>query len=104
MAGGLHHTVQWDRKFACQLGHDLAKGALGYVCSIWLLVLIVVGVLSVALAPYASTDATDRDARHRSSFTLRTDYGSGCQYLESDKGFLTPRMGGDGRQICGASQ
>lgn len=31
---------------------------------------------------------------------LRTDYGTGCQYLCGPLGGCTPRMGIDGRQIC----
>lgn len=45
----------------------------------------------------------DTDSRtQRSRLTLRTDFGTGCQYLETFVGGITPRLGSDGRQICGA--
>lgn len=47
----------------------------------------------------APTDETD-GAGARSQMALRVDHGTGCQYLESSRGSLTPRMGRDGKQVC----
>ena len=52
---------------------------------------------------YPPRDATD-SATARSNMALRVDYGTGCQYLASASGALTPRMGADGRQICRVSK
>lgn len=47
------------------------------------------------------TDDTDFNAAHRSGLMLFTDARTGCQYI-GRSGALTPRMGADGKQICGA--
>lgn len=47
-------------------------------------------------------DATDSEAR-RSGLALFTDAQTGCQYVGSAWGGLTPRIGRDGHQICGAA-
>lgn len=44
-------------------------------------------------------DSTDT-AHRRSGLGLHTDALTGCQYLASPWGGLTPRMGRDGRQLC----
>ena len=36
----------------------------------------------------------------RSNMLIRTDYKTGCQYLESTRGYLTPRLDSDKNQIC----
>ncbi len=36
----------------------------------------------------------------RSDMSVRTDYKTGCQYLESSKGELTPRLQKDGTHLC----
>lgn len=42
----------------------------------------------------------DTDGTKRSGIALRTDYGTGCQYLEGSLGGLTPRLDTNGQQIC----
>lgn len=44
-------------------------------------------------------DATDPPGG-RSQLALRTDHETGCQYLATRSGGLTPRRAADGRQIC----
>jgi hypothetical protein len=44
-------------------------------------------------------DATD-GVGVRSGLGLRTDSETGCQYLESRFGGLTPRLTADGRHLC----
>lgn len=44
-------------------------------------------------------DSTD-PANGRSGLELRTDAMTGCQYLESSDGALTPRLGRNGKQVC----
>ena len=53
---------------------------------------------------YPGYDDTD-DVRNgvRSNMSLRTDYGTGCQYLVARGLFtrsITPRMNADGSQVC----
>ena len=42
----------------------------------------------------------DTDGESRSGLNLRTDARTGCQYLESMGGGLTPRLDRNGRHIC----
>lgn len=44
-------------------------------------------------------DETD-SATERSALKLYTDYGTGCQYIETRRGGLSPRLDTDGKQIC----
>lgn len=44
-----------------------------------------------------SLDDTDTQS-DRSGVVLRTDYGTGCQYLETMSGGITPRLNKSGRQ------
>ncbi|WP_018184668.1 hypothetical protein [Kaistia granuli] len=46
--------------------------------------------------PMDDTDAPGE----RSGLRLHTDHGTGCQYLATRDGALSPRLGADGRQIC----
>lgn len=48
---------------------------------------------------FAPRDSTDT-ATERSGMTLRTDALTGCQYLESRTGYLTPRLDSDKMIIC----
>lgn len=68
-------------------------------------ILIFVGALFALNAIYNAsgygrddTDAPDE----RSGLELRTDFGTGCQYLEASSGGLTPRLDADGNHMgCG---
>ena len=42
----------------------------------------------------------DTDGESRSGLRLRTDARTGCQYLESTSGGLTPRLDRGGQHIC----
>ena len=43
----------------------------------------------------------DADPPHGvSGVKLITDYGTGCQYLMSPEGSLTPRLNATGKQVC----
>jgi len=61
-------------------------------------VLVVHFVLQTAGFGWDATD--DRANSLHSEMRLRTDYGSGCQYLESRTGALTPRLDRNGKQVC----
>ena len=47
-----------------------------------------------------SINDSDASRSHRSSMSVRRDALTGCEYLESTSGHLTPRLGADGRQVC----
>ena len=42
----------------------------------------------------------DTDGESRSGLRLRTDARTGCQYLESTGGGLTPRLDRNGKHVC----
>ncbi len=68
-----------------------------------LMVVGMIGLVEVdrALFPILHMPQDDTDSYgNRSGLGLRRDHGTGCQYLESRFGGLTPRLGADGRQIC----
>ena len=46
-------------------------------------------------------DNTDPPTGPRSGIAVRIDHLTGCQYLTDQRGGLYPRLGADGRQICG---
>ena len=67
-------------------------------------------VVLLVLAQYAAdailfswvrhnADETD-EATVRSGLGLRTDFGTGCEYLESRFGGLIPRVAATGNHIC----
>lgn len=49
--------------------------------------------------PLFERDATD-SPEARSGVNLRIDHGTGCHYLTTSTGGITPRLGPDGSQIC----
>jgi len=57
------------------------------------------GYLLVAAIGFFTTDRDDTDGQKRSNMALRTDYGTGCQYLESSRGAITPRLSVDGKHV-----
>lgn len=66
-------------------------------------ILVVLG--SVFLVPAAKDrprDSTDAPDGPRSGMVIRVDALTGCQYVESGRGGLAPRLGPDGRPLCGA--
>ncbi|WP_311270524.1 hypothetical protein [Sphingobium sp. WCS2017Hpa-17] len=81
-----------------RIGKKFTEGAL-WAIGKWTLIVVVGTAVFQAISPPAR-DATDPPSGARSGVRLRTDSGTGCQYLETKGGALTPRMGRDGRQIC----
>lgn len=73
-----------------------------FAASLVALVLILI-LCAVDLITSATASATDTDLSKdvRSGLVLRTDYGTGCQYVGSPGGgAITPRLGPDGKPIC----
>lgn len=57
----------------------------------------------LGLVTSPSHDDTDPPSGH-SGMTLYTDQRTGCQYMGTGFGGLTPRMSQDGKQICEVKQ
>jgi hypothetical protein len=56
--------------------------------------------LAISLVGIAKRDDSDHTDGTRSGMTPKTDYKTGCQYLQSPFGFsITPRMGANGKQL-----
>ena len=66
-----------------------------------------IAILGFLLTPILETitprDATD-SAYERSGMRLYTDHGTGCQYLATKEGHLSPRLHSDGAQVCGGDR
>lgn len=45
-------------------------------------------------------DRTDRDFWHRSNLNLHIDNETGCHYLSTWSGIITPRVDKNGKHIC----
>lgn len=61
---------------------------------------LVIAYFVVALIGSCSQrDATDRADGERSGLGLRTDHGTGCQYLVAPFGGITPRVDSQGRHV-----
>ena len=54
--------------------------------------------LTLWLAGDLDRDSTDGE--RRSGVVLRIDAMTGCHYLESSKGSLTPRLDSQGQNVC----
>lgn len=61
--------------------------------------MVLLGVVRLFGAPWP-TDDTDLSRRVRSGMNPLIDYGTGCHYLSTRAGGLTPRLDPQGRPIC----
>ena len=68
-----------------------------YLLAGYLLSVIITALLNYFNFGFDSTDDTLN--RVRSGMALRTDHGTGCQYLESYSGSLHPRLSAGGKHI-----
>lgn len=76
---------------------NAGKKILNYMATAILVGWLVFGALGYFLSGAYEKDTTD--GYKRSNLKLRTDYGTGCQYLESIGGTITPRLGYGGIHI-----
>lgn len=97
--------MKWESKYDKRelqfVGRHLFEGALegfGKWVVIAFIVFAIVGALASGLR--VGFDSTDSPHGKRSNMRLRTDYGTGCQYLESSAGHLTPRLNAEGSHVC----
>lgn len=89
-----------------RLGKWFAKGVIEALGDVVLIVFVVFAVLSVGVPLVGRAlnmgpiDDTDTAFGKSSGMAPRRDALTGCEYLETRGGGLTPRLGADGRQIC----
>ena len=66
--------------------------------------LLLIAAALIAWSYFAPYDDTDNEqTRTRSGLVLRTDHGTGCQYLVAAGLFarsITPRLDSDGQHVC----
>lgn len=98
------HNNQESRRQAFSLFYQQGKGMFwGALTAFATLALISYGFSLVERhtpITFSSTDSTDSLYGGRSGVKLRTDYGTGCQYLETSFGGITPRLDAQGEHIC----
>lgn len=71
----------------------------------WLIVILIIAVIIqylIAASPIGRDDTDEGRGwfARRSNMTVYTDHKTGCQYLATPSGGLTPRLDGEGKQIC----
>lgn len=93
---------QREKDYLRERGFSLTEGVFQCFTLYFVIGLIVLGILYFTLGYFrVGYDGTDNQASgERSGVELRTDYGTGCQYLETSKGALIPRTNPSGKQIC----
>lgn len=64
-----------------------------------LMFFIFTAILGVNLSPVGRDDSDPGEWGRRSGISVRTDHLTGCQYLESWGGGLTPRVDREGRHL-----
>jgi hypothetical protein len=85
---------------AREFGKQFAKGVLwDFLLPLYGGFVVLAVIIAIAMNAWGSRDSTDSPTK-RSNMALRIDHGTGCQYLASKEGHLTPRMGRDGKQVC----
>lgn len=87
-----------DERLRINIAKGLAEGAVRIATSIAICLLLLWAVGKIWPADYDPTDAGDGE---RSGMRLYTDAQTGCQYLATPGGSLTPRLSADGEHICG---
>lgn len=66
----------------------------------WLTEALLFAVLLCLVLHWLGNKRDNSDAKRRSGLIVRTDALTGCQYLETILGGVTPRLDKDGKQIC----
>lgn len=71
-----------------------------FFIAITVLFLILYGFISLVSLIITPIDNSDKSFFKRSDLKIHTDYKTGCQYLSTFWGGITPRLDKDGKQIC----
>lgn len=97
---GLRYTLSPQERAlkneTIEVQHAIFKKNLAAFMNVMIALLI--GWLVFSLIAGWPTDDTDKSAWERSGVKLVRDYGTGCQYLQTTQGSLTPRLDADGKQ------
>ena len=73
----------------------------GKVLIVYLIAAFVSGLVNSVIAKHTDIGRDDTDPNGgRSNLLVLTDAKTGCQYLTSNRGGITPRLDADGKQIC----
>lgn len=78
---------------------DLMKDVVTLVAVLFVVHIIVLVISSVLFNLGLTKDDSD-GPKERSNMIIRVDHLTGCEYFESSKGGLTPRLSSDGTQVC----
>lgn len=78
--------------------NTVLKTIIGKAFTIVLVWLVFSTLIALAFNP---VDNSDVDRWNRSEMRIHTDALTGCQYLSTRQGSITPRLHSDGVQVCG---
>jgi len=70
------------------------------LASIVFVVSIIITIIFNILFVFGLTKDNSDGPKERSNMIIRVDHLTGCEYFESSKGSLTPRLYPDGSQVC----
>lgn len=76
------------------------KAGVAQAIKLALIWIVAAGVFVAVLSRWQPTDSTDYSTSDRSGLKLHTDAMTGCQYLSTSGGGITPRLDRNGHQIC----
>lgn len=71
-----------------------------HVIGMALVLLIAFWLIGLASSKVKPLDATDFSEDHRSGMSLHFDWETGCEYLSSPNGGITPRLSAEGEINC----
>ena len=90
--------IRADDKELRRLGREMFSGAWQYFANTIFWAFLILVIFKWWQGDFERDDTDGKSVR--SGMELRTDFGTGCQYLESKGGGITPRLKSDGRQVC----
>lgn len=85
-----------------EAGKHFSEGVVDTILK-WVVIFFLIGLAISFFVRFTHVGMDDTDSRQDgkiSGLRPRTDYGTGCQYLETRDGAITPRLGRDGKQVC----
>ena len=94
-------TVQIITQITKAAVEAAAWGVIGKLALFYVVAAVALAGINYMLATHTDIgrDATDPPAG-RSDMQIMTDHQTGCQYLMSARGGLTPRLDENGKQMC----
>ena len=85
------------KNFRKAIGHGILDAVIGAV-ALYAAALLLLLIFNFMFLDYDDTD--DEANGVRSGLIIRIDHGTGCQYLQTKAGNLTPRLNRNGRHLC----